>query len=72
MTSTTQEAPVISLNARVTITAMADPDPDSGDFTVTTQVPGTVTRLWTNGRYVTVRTDDGRTFVRDLSTVKEV
>jgi hypothetical protein len=69
MTSTTQEPPVISLNDRVTITAMADPD--SGDFTVTTQVPGTVTRLWTNGRYVTVRTDDGRTFVRDLSTVKE-
>lgn len=38
-----------------------------------TQLTGTVTRVWPNGRYVTIKTDGKtRTFVRDINNVHKI
>lgn len=40
----------------------------TNEFVGTVDVTATVTRVWNSGRYVTLRTDRGKTFVRCVNS----
>jgi hypothetical protein len=57
------------MDDHVMFSALRDP---WGDDKTTVRIPGTVTRMWdkpATDPYVTIRSDDHRTFVRSVSTV---
>lgn len=45
---------------------------DENETGTLTTLTGTISRIWTNGKNITVKTDDGRTFTRLVESMKEI